>query len=248
MASIVAILNNNPIILWGGIVLAIGIFLTARHLERMRRQEEELEAPRPSTLDEIVLPKVISHLNARGVEPETGFYLKIGRQNQGVVHQYLNTRLPSKLINPDPNEASVDMENLDESDVEMIDVRIVRTKPTGWLNSIREVIISLLAREPDEKGNDSIYVLREDSFLNIPGDNMVVDGDVMTYQYGGMEVETDTSTRNVVHRAVQEDVSEKLLSSLPNYTEKVDFLFPLHSQKMKEIQQEGEHRQSDEGF
>lgn len=257
MASeIVLMLQNNPIVLWGGIVLAALIFLVARHMERMRQQEEsQLEAPRPSTLDEIVRPKVMTHVDNRGTKPENQFVFKIGRQPKGYVYQYLDTEMETELLNPNPNDGSVKSSEASDGELEaddepeMTDVRIIRTKPQGWAYTIKQFIRSLLAQSPDvENSEDGLYVFRRDSFLDTPGDDMVLDPDVMSYVFANMEVEITPSARNVVNQAVQTEVSEKLLSALPNYTEKVDFLFPLHSQSMKKIEQEGEHMGDDEGF
>lgn len=256
MADIVMLIEQNPILLWGGIVLAALIFLVARHIERMRQRDDELEAPRPSSLDEIVRPKVLQHLDDRGTTPETDFLLKIGREHKGSVYQYLDTEMDAELINPNPRKGDASGSNdskelpVDaDGDGDMVDVRIIRVKPNNFINSIKQFIMSMLAYEPNpENVSDKLYVFRQSSFLDVPGDDMVVDPEALSYQLAGMEIEVSPSTRNVVNQAVQAEVSEKVLAALPNYTEKVDFLFPLHSQSMKEIQQQGEHLREDEGF
>ena len=246
--SAITFLNGNPAVLWMGIILAILLFLVTRHLERMKSKEEELEPPSPTSLDEIVRPKVVRHLQSRGKEPKTQIVFKIGREPQGTVKRYLDTRMESKLLNPNPNTSSSD-DSSSPSDDDFTDVRIVMTGKTGILNALQEFLVSILGTyDQQEDAGESIYVFRKSSFLNTPGDDMVLDPDVLSYDFAGMEVEIDPSTRNVVNQAVQGEVSEQLLSALPNYTEKVDFLFPLHSQKMKSIEQEGEHLQGEENF
>lgn len=226
MAEILVVLQNNPIILWGGIILAAIIFLIARHLES---SSEGRDVPEPTTLDKIVKPKVKEHLNNRGKQPADDVFFKIGRDTKGIVHSYVDTQLPTKLINPNPKEKS------DAGD-EMNDVRILAVKPAQRLERIIQAILAMFTRrEPERK----LYVFKQDSFLDVPGNSeMVLDGDVMSYTYGGMEVELDTSSRNTINQAVQTVVAEKLLASLPNYTEKVDYLFPIHSQNVTQTREE----------
>lgn len=251
--ELVVLIEQNPIILWGGIVFAAIIFLVTRHLERMRAKEENNEPPRPSSLDEIVRPRVLKHIDDRGTEPAAETKFKIGRDVKGNVHQFMDTEMDAELLNPNPRNANSSSSSDEElpSSVEegdMVAVRIVRVKPDDLVTSIREFIMSLLAAPAPEDSDDKLFVFRKSSFIELPGDDMMVDPDALSYQFAGMEVEIDPATRNVVNQAVQGEVSEKLLAALPNYTEKVDYLFPEHSQSMKEIQQEGEHLQGDEGF
>lgn len=227
MADIVAILQQNPIILWGGIILGVILFLVARHLES---KGEGREVPEPTTLDKIVKPKVKEHLKNRGATPGENTFFKIGRDPKGLVHRYVDTELPSDLINPNPKEKNdTDKEDMDK-------VRILSVKPARRLERIIERILAMFTRTDPER---KIYVFRKDSFVDAPGTNeMIVDDEVMSYSYGGMEVELSTSSRNTVNQAVQTVVAEKLLASLPNYTEKVDYLFPIHSQKVTQTREE----------
>lgn len=224
-SDILLVLQENPLILWGGIILAAIIFLIARHLEN---RGQGREVPEPTTLDKIVKPKVKQHLKNRGKEPSKTFF-KIGRDHKGLVHKYVDTKLPEKMINPNPEQKSSE-----DRDAE-IDVRIVSVKPEKRLERILQKIIAMFTRrEPERK----LYVFKEDSFVDTPNSNeMIVDEDVMSYSLAGMEVELSTPTKNTINQAVETAVSEKLLASLPNYTEKVDYLFPLHSQKITEVRE-----------
>lgn len=230
MAEIWTILQNNPILLWGGIILGVIIYLIVKHLDSA---EEGREAPEPTTLDKIVKPKVKAHLKNRGKQPGEESMFKIGRHPKGIVHTYVDSELPKQLINPNPNERS--SQDIDDAETEK--VRILNVRPAGRVEKILEQIKQLFTSEDVDR---KLYVFRVDSFVDTPGSDMIVDDDVMSYEYGGMEVELSASTRNAVHQAVQSDVSEKLLASLPNYTEKVDFLFPIHSQKVKMEEKRGE--------
>lgn len=250
--ELVVLIEQNPIILWGGIVFAAIVFLVTRHYERMKAKEETDEAPRPSSLDEIVRPRVLKHIDDRGKKPSAETKFKIGRDVKGNVYQFLDTEMDAELLNPNPNDSG-SQSSQDElpssvEEGEMVPVRIVRVKPDSFVDNLREFILSLIAAPAPEESDDKLFVFRKSSFIDLPGDDMMVDPDALSYQFAGMEVEIDPATRNVVNQAVQGEVSEKLLAALPNYTEKVDYLFPEHSQSMKEIQQEGEHLQSDEGF
>jgi len=222
MASDIAlILEQNPILFWVGIVIAAGVFLITRYLNS---QEVERDVPQPTTLDKIVKPKIREHLRSRGERPEIDVVFKIGRNPKGIVDRYVDTELPSKLINPNPNQPS------DAEDSEKEEVRIVSIKPENFFERLLERLLTIT------KGGEAsrrIYIFRKDSFVDTLNNNeMIVDGQVMSYTFAGMEVELDNSARNVVNRATQDVVSEKLLAALPNYTEKVDYLFPLHSQNV----------------
>jgi len=225
-SDIFLVLQENPLILWGGIILAAIIFLIARHLENRGTGRD---VPEPTTLDKIVKPKVKEHLKNRGRTPGEKTFFKIGRDHKGLVHRYVNTELPEKLIDPNPKNKS-------EETGAMEDVRIIEVKPERRIERILQAIMAMFTRsEPERK----LYVFKEDAFIDTPGTNeMMVDDDVMSYTYGGMEVQLDTSSRNTINQAVQTVVAEKLLASLPNYTEKVDYLFPLHSQKISTIAEE----------
>lgn len=247
MAGIWQLLEQNPVVLWGGIVLALIVYLITKHLEN--QEQQELETPRPSSLDEIVKPKVKEHVQARGKEPKSATYFKIGRDVKGQVTKYVETKTPEELLNPNPRDESStkdeDAEELEEGD--MVEVRIIMIKPAGVMDKLKEMLLALLGNV--ESSNEKFYIFRKQSFLNVPGDNMVVDPEVLSYNFAGMEVEIDDSTRNVVNQAVQTEVSESVLAALPNYTEKVDYLFPLHSQEVSKIKEEGEHLRDDgEGF
>lgn len=231
MASVLVVLENNPLILWGGIILAAIIFLIARHLEN---QGEGREVPEPTTLDKIVKPKIKEHLKNRGRQPSKTFF-KIGRDHKGIVHKYVDTKLPEEMINPNPEEQN------DETEAK-VGVRIISVKPSRRLERIIEQLIAMFTRRTPER---KLYVFREDSFVDTPNSNeMIVDDEVMSYSLAGMEVELATATKNSINQAVETAVSEKLLASLPNYTEKVDYLFPLHSQEMtvkkEEAKQDGD--------
>lgn len=225
-SNIMIILQENPIILWGGLILAAIIFLIVKHLDS---EDGGREAPEPTTLDKIVKPKVKEHLNARGRQPGSQTYFKIGRDYKGLVHTYVDTELPDQLINPNPKEKS-DTENSSKSKV-----RIVSVKPARRLERILQQIRAMFTRQEVDR---KIYIFRESSFLETPEDDMIVDDDVMSYSYGGMEVEMSDASRNSINQAVQTVVAEKLLASLPNYTEKVDYLFPIHSQKVTQTREE----------
>lgn len=230
MASIWIVLQNNPLILWGGIILAAIIFLIARHLENSGSGRE---VPEPTTLDKIVKPKVKEHLKNRGREPSKTFF-KIGRDSKGLVYKYVETKLPEEMINPNPDKKST--ENREAS----VDVRIISVKPARRMERLMQKILAMFTRrEPERK----LYVFRTESFLDTPSsDEMIVDDDVMSYTLAGMEVELSTATKNTINQAVETEVSEKLLASLPNYTEKVDYLFPLHSQKMSVEEQKAKEQ------
>lgn len=247
MAGIWQILEQNPVVLWGGLVLALIVYLITKHLEN--QEQQGLETPRPSSLDEIVKPKVREHVKARGKEPKSSTYFKIGRDVKGQVTKYAETKTPEKLLDPNPQKDSSgtdDDEELDDSD--MVEVRIIMIKPAGIMDKLKQMLLALLGNV-NAGGNDKFYIFRKDSFLNTPSDDMIVDPEVLSYNFAGMEVEISDPTRNVVNQAVQTEVSESVLAALPNYTEKVDFLFPLHSQEVKKIEQEGEHLRDDgEGF
>lgn len=225
-SNILLILQNNPLILWGGIILAAIIFLIARHLES---DDGGREAPEPTTLDKIVKPKVKEHLKSRGRTPGSETYFKIGRDYKGLVHRYVDTELPDNLINPNPKEKS----NTEDSTKSK--VRIISIKPAKRLERILQQIRAMFTRQEVDR---KIYIFRESSFLDTPEDDMVVDDDVMSYSYGGMEVEMSDASRNSINQAVQTVVAEKLLASLPNYTEKVDYLFPIHSQNVTQTREE----------
>lgn len=253
MASgeIATLLSENPIVLWGGIILAALIFLITKHLEN--QEEEEMKAPRPSSLREIVRPKVKEHVDNRGKTPQAKTYFKIGRDVKGQVTKYVETKTPNELLDPNPNKeeqiGDEDEEEKEFTEEDLVSVRIIMIKPTGIMNRLREILMALMGQQNRGEGNEKFYIFREESFLNIPGDDMVVDDDVLSYTFAGMEVEIDDSTRNVVNQAVQTEVSESVLAALPNYTEKVDFLFPLHSQEITKTREEGEHLHgNDEGF
>lgn len=224
--DVIMVLQDNPLILWGGIILAAIIFLIARHLEN---RGSGRDVPEPTTLDKIVKPKVKEHLRNRGRTPGEKTYFKIGRDQKGLIHRYVNTELPEKLIDPNPKNKSKESGDMEE-------VRIIEVKPAKRLERILEKIMAAFTRsEPDRK----LYVFKQDAFIDTPGTNeMMVDDDVMSYTYGGMEVQLDTSSRNTINQAVQTVVAEKLLASLPNYTEKVDYLFPLHSQEITRTKEE----------
>lgn len=232
--DIVTLLNQNPALVWGGLIFAVIIFLITKHLES---QEEERKPPEPSELDEIVRPKVKAHLETRGVTPGQKTFFKIGRDPKGVVNKYVDTELPKDLINPNPEEPNTD---IDPEDVEQ--VRILSVRPESRVELLLEKLQEFFTRRSIER---KIYVFRLDSFLDTPGlQEMIVEGDTMSYQYGGLEVELIDSAKNVVHQAVESEVSEKLLASLPNYTEKIDFLFPIHSQNVK-MEKEKSQREGD---
>jgi len=251
MASgeIATLLSENPIVLWGGIILAALIFLITKHLEN--QEEDEMEAPRPSSLREIVRPKVKEHVDNRGKKPKAKTYFKIGRDVKGQVTKYVETKTPNELLDPNPNkEEEIDEEDDKEfTEEDLVPVKIIMIKPTGIMNRIREILMALMGQQNKGEGREKFYIFRDESFLNVPGDDMVVDDDVLSYTFAGMEVEIDDSTRNVVNQAVQTEVSESVLAALPNYTEKVDFLFPLHSQEITKTREEGEHLHgNEEGF
>lgn len=225
-ADALLFLQNNPLILWGGIVLSAIIFLIARHMDK---DESAREAPEPTTLDKIVKPKVKEHLSNRGRKPGSPTAFKIGRTHKGMVHRWVETELPDELINPNPHQESDTGDGKEK-------VRILSVKPSRRIERIIEAIIAMFTRrEPTRK----LYVFRVESFMDTPNQNeMIVDDDVMSYTFGGMEVELSDSSKNTVNQAVETAVSEKLLSALPNYTEKVDYLFPLHSQKISQLKEE----------
>lgn len=225
-SNLLVILQDNPLILWGGIILAAIIFLIARHIEN---DDDGREAPEPTTLDKIVKPKVKEHLSNRGRQPKSETYFRIGRDYKGIVHYYADTELPNKLINPNPKEKS------DTDDAERSKVRIVSVKPARRLERILQQIKAMFTRQEIDR---KIYIFKKDSFLDTPDNDMIVDDDIMSYSYGGMEVELSDPSRNTINQAVQTVVAEKLLASLPNYTEKVDYLFPLHSQNMSVTREE----------
>jgi len=250
-AEIGTILAENPVVLWGGIILAALIFLITKHLEN--QEEEEMQAPRPSSLREIVRPRVKEHIENRGKTPESKTYFKIGRDVKGEVTKYAETKTPPELLNPNPNKEEDFSDDDDEEDgfdeEDLIPVKIIMIKPAGIVNRLREILMALLGQQNRGEGNEKFYIFRSESFLKVPGDDMIVDDDVLSYNFAGMEVEIDDSTRNVVNQAVQTEVSESVLAALPNYTEKVDFLFPLHSQEITKTREEGEHLHGDdEGF
>lgn len=249
MAGIWVVLQENPVILWGGIVLGALIFLITKHLEK--REEQELEAPQPSSLDEIVKPKVREHVEARGKEPGSKALFKIGRDVKGQVSKYVETEMSEELLNPNPRKDDDGVSEEGENDYDpekMEDVRIIMIEPTGLLNSLKAILLAMLGNV-DAGGGEKFYIFRKESFLETPGNEMVVDPEVMSWNFAGMEIEVANSARNVAHQAVQTEVSENVLAALPNYTEKVDYLFPLHSQEVSKIKEEGEHlHNDDEGF
>lgn len=246
MAEISVLLAENPIILWGGLVLGIIIFIATRYLEN--RGDEEFNRPRPSTLDALVKPRIKEQLEMRGKNPEKSMF-KIGREVQGQVQEFVDTKMPKELMNPNPNKkgGGLDVENLTEDDFE--NVRVLKIGSHNKLSKFLQELKFALANtdEEDEVDRWQIYIFRKDSFLDVPGDDMVLDPDVLSYNYAGMEVEIDNAARNMIHSAVSTEVSEKVLAALPNYTDKVDYLFPHHSQEMSRIEQEGENMGGD-GF
>ena len=226
MADIASILSNNPVLLWGGIILAVIIYLVARHIEN---QDDGREVPEPTSLDQIVKPKIKEHLKKRGKQPEKT-YFKIGRDTKGLVHTYVDADLPEKMINPNPEEDS----DLDDED--KVKVRIATVKPAKRVERIIQMILRRFTPSNPER---KIYVFKEESFLDTPStDEMIVSEDVMSYTMAGMEVELSTAAKNTINQAVETEVSEKLLASLPNYTEKVDYLFPIHSQNISELKEQ----------
>jgi len=246
VTDISVLLAENPVILWGGLILAAVIFVATRYLENMG--QEEYSTPRPSTLDAIVKPRIKEQIEMRGIQPPATEF-KIGREIMGTVDTYVDTKMPNVLMNPNPNKnKQSELENLSEDD--FVDVRVIKTNPTGVLNKFVENLKLALTNpsEEEEVNNWSFYIFRKDSFLDVPGNDMVLDPNVLSYNYAGMEVEIDDATRNVVNAAVSTEVSEKVLAALPNYTEKVDYLFPIHSQKMTGIEKEGEHLRDNDGF
>ena len=246
MSDISVILAENPIILWGGLILGLLIFLTTRYLEQMG--EEEYSTPRPSTLDAIVKPRIKEHLDMRGRSaPDTR--LKIGRETVGQVDKYVDTKMPSILMNPNPRkDKESELEDLTEDD--FTDVRVLKVSSSGLFDKVLdEILVALTNPSEEEQANNwKFYIFKKDSFLDVPGNDMILDPDVLSYNYAGMEVEIDDATRNVVNAAVSTEVSEKVLAAMPNYTEKVDYLFPIHSQKMTGIEKEGEHLRDNDGF
>lgn len=232
MVEIVSFLHANPGVVWGGLILGTFLFLIHQHLQT---QEKEREAPEPDTLENIVKPKVREHLHHRGESPPDDTYFQIGRSNKGEIDRMLETDLPKKLINPNP-----DNQAKDQTGEETVSVRILSVMPSSKVTRFFQKLLALFTRQKEDR---RIYVFREESFIDTPNPNqLILDGDTMSYSYAGMEVELTASARNSVHQAVQTEVSEQLLASLPNYTEKVDFLFPYHSQNvtMEERRNEGE--------
>jgi len=235
MAEPTKLLEENPILIYLGVILAILVYGLTRYLETV--EEEEMEPPEPTTLDKIVRPKVEASVNHRGTEPGTKTLLKFGRNPVGSVDRYLETTLPKKALNPDPNTD----DQVTEDEEQFEEVRILRV---GGISKIDELLQKLkeIFGMAKEGSNQKFYVFRKKSFLDHPGDDMVIDPEVLSYEFAGMEIESANSTKNVVSQAVQVETQEKLMSAIPNYTEKVDYLFPLHSQNMSEIKQEGEFR------
>lgn len=236
--GIVAFLSNNPVVIWGGIIMTAVLYLVIKHIEEMNK--EDLQVPQPRKLEDIVKPKVEAQLKHRGVVPESKMDFKIGRITKGEVKRHLETKMPQKLLNPNPRASGDE----DEGDTTMKDVRVIEIGPSSFTGRLIDQLLQVLAGE--DAGKSKIYIYREDSLLDVPGPDIVANDEVITYNFAGMEVEVSNPSRNMVHRAVQTEVSENVLSAIPNYTEKVDFLFPLHSQKIKEIEQEGEHLTEDE--
>lgn len=246
MADISVLLAENPVLLWGGVVLGALIFIITRWLEQ--KGQEDLDAPRPSTLDAIVKPRIQKQLEQRGKNPKNTEF-KIGRDVKGTVESYVDTKMPSILMNPNPRDDKEDeLENLSEED--FVDVRIVKTGKAKMFERFFDELKMMVAQpsEEDEVDHWNFYIFRKESFLDIPGNDMVIDPEVLSYNYAGMEVEINDATRNIVNTAVSTEVSEKVLAAMPNYTEKVDYLFPDHSQDMSRIQKEGEHLRDGDGF
>lgn len=231
MADIATVLANNPLIFWAGVILAAGIYIFSTYINN---QKEESEVPEPSSLDQIVKPKVREHLENRGIEPQDAVLFKIGRDTKGLVDRYVETRMPSEMINPNPDKSG------GEEDAKEIEVKIVSVKPENFVEQILQRIVAMFTNQQEGR---KIYVFRADSFVDSPDTReMVVHGDTLSYTLGGLEVELTTGSKNVVNQAVEKVVSEKLLASLPNYTEKVDYLFPIHSQKMSVEEQKADRQ------
>lgn len=235
------ILEENPILIWLGIILGLIVYGLTRYLETI--EEDELEVPEPTTLDQIVRPKVEAKINHRGKEPGVETLLKFGRDPAGKVNRYFETSMPTQLLNPDPNEQSA--EETDENNTEV--VRVVEVGAASTVDELIQTLKEIFGIT--EEGSDSMfYVFKKSAFLDHPGDDMVIDPDVLSYEYAGMEVQASSSTRNVVNQAVQTETTEKLMSAIPNYTEKVDYLFPLHSQSITKVREEGEARGDNSDF
>lgn len=231
-------LTQNPVILWGGLILAFVIYIAILEARRVR-QDDELKPPEPKSLREIVRPKVQEFIDARGQTPKADSYFKIGRDMKGQIDKFVETRQPKELLDPNPKKDKKEPDDYDEND--MVEVRIISIEPASTIGKIALIIKGIFGEKVEDEQN--IYVFRTDAFLDTPGDDMVVDPDVMSYNYSGMEIQIDDSTRNVVNQAVQTDISEKLLAGYPYYTEKVDHLFPLHSMERRKIKDQGEHLQ-----
>jgi len=230
------ILEENPILMWLGVILGLIVYALTRYLENL--DEEEMSVPEPTTLDEIVKPKVEAKMKHRGKTPGVETILKFGRDPAGEVHRYFDTSMPKQLLNVDPNEQSSD--ELSDDDTEKI--RIVEVGANSQLDELILKLKDIFGIGDGTGGEMMYYIFKRESFLDHPGDDMVIDPDVLSYEYAGMEVEASSSTRNVVNQAVQTETTEKLMSAIPNYTEKVDYLFPLHSQEITKVREEGEAR------
>jgi len=230
------ILEENPILMWLGVILGLIVYALTRYLENI--EEEEMSVPEPTTLDEIVKPKVEAKMKHRGKTPGVKTVLKFGRDPAGEVHRYFDTSMPKQLLNVDPNEQS--SQELDEDETEKI--RIVEVGANSQLDELILKLKDIFGIGDGEGGEMMYYIFKEESFLDHPGDDMVINPNVLSYEYAGMEVEASSSTRNVVNQAVQTETTEKLMSAIPNYTEKVDYLFPLHSQEITKVRETGEAR------
>lgn len=239
MSEITDVLAENPILIWLGIILALIVYGLTRYLETLK--EEEMEVPQPSSLDDIVKPKVEASVNHRGEVPGTESILKFGRNPVGQVKKYLDTTMPKQALNPDPNTE----DNVDEGENE--EVRIIRAGSTSRIDELLQTLKEIFSIG-EEEDNEKLYIFRKESFLDHPGDDMVIDPDVLSYEYAGMEVEASIPSRNVVSQMVQIETQEKLLSAIPNYAEKVDYLFPIHSQKQTTIKNEGEYQNDGADF
>lgn len=232
---VVEVIEENPVLMWLGLILALIVYAITRYLETV--EEQDMDVPEPTTLDEIVRPKVEAKMNHRGKAPEVPTLLKFGRDPAGKVNRYFETSMPKELLNPDPNEQSASEKKEDETEV-------IRVIEVGASSRVDEFVTKLkeIFGMSEEGNNMMFYVFKEDAFLDHPGDDMVIDPDVLSYEYAGMEVQATSPTRNVVNQAVQTETTEKLMSAIPNYTEKVDYLFPLHSQEITKTREEAEAR------
>lgn len=237
MTNIEQLLAENPILIYLGVILALIVYAITRYLETV--EERDMEVPEPTTLDEIVRPKVEAKMNHRGKEPSVDTLLKFGRDPAGSVNRFFETSMPKELLNPDPNQQSNSSDDDAQENTEV--VRVIEVGAASTIDELLQTLKEMFGMA--EEGSDSMYyVFKKEAFLDHPGDDMVIDPDVLSYEYAGMEVQATAPTRNIVNQAVQTETTEKLMSAIPNYTEKVDYLFPLHSQQITKVREEGEAR------